>query len=237
MNSHRIQRGVTLTELVIAMAIFGALLVMAAQSFSGWIRNSKVRATAESIQNGLQLARAEAVRRNALVRFQLVTTADNLCQISTTASNWVISLDDPTTGTACATPPGDTAVAPNPRIVQLRPAAEGSGQTMVTAAEWNPNVTPVALATTPVFAGSLANSGWVTFNGLGRLVATTTPATPGSATIAVGDNIQYDVAYATGTCAVNGGDVRCLRVLVSSSGRISLCDPKLASTDAQACSI
>lgn len=224
MNRKHAQFGVTLIELIIALAIFGALLVMAAQSFSGWIRNSRVRTTAESIQNGLQLARAEAVRRNTFVRFQLTSTTDNTCQVNATSVNWVISLADPTN--LCATPPSDTVA---PQIIQSRSAAEGSRSTTVAGTEWNMNAIPIAVATTPVF------SGWVTFNGFGRVLATTTPATPGSATIGVGNTILFDVAYPGDTCAVLGGNVRCLRVVVSSGGEIRMCDPNLPTTDGQAC--
>ena len=69
-------------ELLIGIAIIGILLALAAPNFAVWIQNSKIRTAAESIQNGLQLARAEAVRRNAQVRFQLTTTLDNDCVLS-----------------------------------------------------------------------------------------------------------------------------------------------------------
>lgn len=137
------QHGVSLIELCIALAIFATLLTMAAPSFTTWIYNSKIRATAEAIHNGLQLARAEAVQRNAVVRFQLTTTLTDACALSTTDSNWVISLDDPSG--ACAATPSDTVA---PRIIQTRPAAEGSTNTVVAA-------------------GQSA----IAFNGLGRQVA------------------------------------------------------------------
>lgn len=124
----RRQFGVSLIELCIAMAIFAILLVMAAPSFSNWIINSKIRATSEAISNGLQLARAEAVRRNSVVRFQLTSDLTAGCALSTTASNWVISLDDPSG--ACANAPSDTVA---PRIYQSRPASEGSSNVVVAA--------------------------------------------------------------------------------------------------------
>lgn len=118
----------TLIEIGIGLAIFAILLGLAAPSFSTWLQNSKIRTTAEAINNGLQLARAEAVQRNAVVRFQLTTTLTGACALSTTDSNWVISLDDPSG--ACANAPDDTVA---PRIIQTRPAAEGSTNTVVAA--------------------------------------------------------------------------------------------------------
>lgn len=65
------QRGVTLIELMIAIIIVSILLAIALPNFSAWIQNAQIRTATESIQNGLQLARAEAVRRNEAVSFIL----------------------------------------------------------------------------------------------------------------------------------------------------------------------
>ena len=62
------QRGFTLVELMIGIAIVGLSLVMAAPSFSSWIQSTQIRTAAEAVQNGLQLARGEAVRRNRIDR-------------------------------------------------------------------------------------------------------------------------------------------------------------------------
>lgn len=65
------QGGVTLIELMIAIIIVSILLTIALPNFSAWIQNTQIRTATESIQNGLQLARAEAVRRNEPVSFIL----------------------------------------------------------------------------------------------------------------------------------------------------------------------
>lgn len=67
------QQGVTLIELMIAIAILAVLLTVGVPSFKVWMQNSQIRTATESIQNGLQLARAEAVRRNEQVSFILGT--------------------------------------------------------------------------------------------------------------------------------------------------------------------
>ena len=59
--------GFTLVELLITVAIAGILLSLAFPSFRAWMQNAKIRTAAEGIQNGLQLARTEAVRRNTRV--------------------------------------------------------------------------------------------------------------------------------------------------------------------------
>lgn len=67
-------RGFSLTELMIGIVIMSILLTAALPSFTAWIQNAKIRTAAESLQNGLQLARGEAVRRNQHVLFSLVGT-------------------------------------------------------------------------------------------------------------------------------------------------------------------
>ncbi|NOT18236.1 MAG: type II secretion system protein GspH [Sulfuriferula sp.] len=67
----RKQAGVTLIELMVIVAIIAILSILAIPSYSDWIGNSRLRNGAESVVNGLQLARAEAVRRNTAVQFQL----------------------------------------------------------------------------------------------------------------------------------------------------------------------
>lgn len=110
--------GVTLIELMIGMIIVGILLAAGIPSFSSWIQNTRIRTTAESIQNGLQLARAEAVRHNTLVQFS---------KGGGTSSDWTVG---------CTTPIGDQngdGVADCPATIQARPAAEGSTNVNISA--------------------------------------------------------------------------------------------------------
>ncbi|MER2517116.1 MAG: GspH/FimT family pseudopilin [Candidatus Accumulibacter phosphatis] len=126
--------GFSLIELIVGMAILGILMSIGIPAFSDWMRNAKLRTATESVLNGLQLARAEAVRRNARVRFSLVTTIDDTCALANAGPNWVVSVDDPTTGVdKCATPPSDTVA---PRIIQIRSGSDGSATTTVAAGQF-----------------------------------------------------------------------------------------------------
>ena len=64
-------RGVTLIELMITVAVLAIGLSLAAPSFTQQIANYRLRTATESIINGLNYARAEAVRRNSPVSFTL----------------------------------------------------------------------------------------------------------------------------------------------------------------------
>lgn len=74
------QYGVNMVELVIAMAVLAIIVSIALPSYRLFIENTQVRTVGESILNGLQVARAEAVRRNADVRFEMLDeTAWQVC--------------------------------------------------------------------------------------------------------------------------------------------------------------
>jgi type IV fimbrial biogenesis protein FimT len=111
-------RGFSLVELIVGMAILGVLLAIAMPAFSNWLRNARVRTAAESVQNGLQLARAEAVRRNTTVAFSSSHHRRQL-RADTAGPNWVVSLDSPSG--LCNTALRHRVA---PRIIQSRSGAE-----------------------------------------------------------------------------------------------------------------
>lgn len=63
--------GFSIIEMMIAIVIVAIAMAAAVPSYSSWIQNSHIRNAAESIQNGMQRARAEAVTRNVSVAFVL----------------------------------------------------------------------------------------------------------------------------------------------------------------------
>ena len=142
LKTRSLQRGVSLIEFAVAVTILAVLMASGLPSFGNWIQSSKIRTTAESIQNGLQLARAQAVARNALVSFHLTDSATAACALSSSGSNWVVSLDDPSG--ACNAAASDEVA---PRLIQMRTAAEGSSNVEVDA-------------------GGVST---ITFNGMGRV--------------------------------------------------------------------
>lgn len=97
---NRRQRGFTLVELAITLALLAILLFAVAPEVRSMIANSRVRSSVESLQAGLQRARNEALRRNEQVTFWLVTTnasntLDNSCALASTATAWAVGRNDP----------------------------------------------------------------------------------------------------------------------------------------------
>jgi type IV fimbrial biogenesis protein FimT len=135
--------GFTIIELMIGLTVLGIVLMIGLPSLATWIQNTQIRTAAESMQSGLQMARAEALRRNTTVRFQLVDSLAAGCALSANGTNWVVSLAD--VAPNCHQAPSDTVA---PQIVQKKSGAEGAPNAVITAT-----------------GGSS-----VTFNGLGRVV-------------------------------------------------------------------
>ena len=139
-------------ELAIAMAIFGFLMAAALPSIGVWMDNTRIRNVAESIQNGLQAARAEAVRRNQSISFYLVSLPNeqvmsDSCELSGSSGSWVISVSEP--NGHCATAPSTTQA---PMIVTTRTVGDAGAKVLVSAVRDDGN------------AGTT-----VTFNGFGRI--------------------------------------------------------------------
>lgn len=124
------QRGLSLIELMIGIVLVAILLTSGMPSFSAWLQNRQIRTAAEAILNGLQLARAEAVRRNHNVEFVLGD-----------ASAWRVGCT-PVDGTNC------------PASIQERVAGEGTGNATLTLSDTTGSLTftPLGRVTTATLA-------------------------------------------------------------------------------------
>jgi type IV fimbrial biogenesis protein FimT len=194
------QRGFTLIELMVAIAITALLLFAVIPDMSAWLRNTQIRNAGESMQNGLQLARMEAMKRNTNVTFWLVGQAsnkvvDNNCALSSTSGSWVVSVDDPSS--KCATAPSTTTA---PRIVQTHAAGDGSRDVRVSALAAD---------------GATATSS-ITFNGFGQVPAGGTPIARLVLSHAKPDSRTLEVRVGT------GGTVR----MCDPSSNLSSTDPR-----------
>lgn len=224
MKPRRYGSGFSLVELLVTLAIAGVLLSLALPAFSSWMRNIKIRNQAESVLAGLQQARAEAVRSNRLVRFQLVSSMDNTCVQRRSGTNlWVVAHGDPAgeCGTALPDPsvPPDDPYAADAQILFKgeRERASDVDTRMIVESAAGDELDSVAC-----------------FGGLGRLArydsAGTPPRCTASTTPAVTVAGRVAIEFSDpqgGRCARDSGDMRCLRVMVNSGGESRLCDPAL----------
>ncbi len=132
------QRGFSIIELSVALTVVGVLLALGMPSLSGYVQNARLGSAAKSFYTGMQLARTEAIRRNAPVEFVMTSAAvgsgvQNSLAVDPLGVNWVVR-----------TRP--SASAPY-ELVEAKPMIEGGGAA--------PSVTVAASA------------GLVTFNALG----------------------------------------------------------------------
>lgn len=147
------QYGVSLLELMIAIAIGSVLLMLGIPSFKSWIQNTQTRTAAESILNGLQIARTEAVRRNTDVRFNL-TDASGMVAWSVDCVTVVTMQPD---GYEC------------PMGIQSRVGNEGgtNARVGISVAPFPSSPIPASYFNDPGVAAGLPAG--VTFDGLGRV--------------------------------------------------------------------
>lgn len=77
-----LQRGMSIVEICVAMAILALVIGFGAPSAMTWIQNLQLRNAADSILGGLQSARLAALQRNTMVAFELTdpnSTAWHVC--------------------------------------------------------------------------------------------------------------------------------------------------------------
>jgi len=67
--------GFTLIEMMVTLAIFSILVALTVPTMRTWIANTRLRAAADTLQNGIRLAQTEALRRSRQVVFGLTNTA------------------------------------------------------------------------------------------------------------------------------------------------------------------
>lgn len=190
------EQGMTLIELMVGLVIVALILMLGMPSMALWMKNSRIRTAAETLQNSLQTARAEAVRRNQVVRVQLVDTMTDSCNLSTSGRYWVTNLGAGNNAAAsCGQEAGDSTEA---KILQKGPISTVN--------------TISVTASQTVYA----------FNGLGQQAATTNP------TVNPPNALTVEFTATEGSCIKDGGDVRCLNVVVSPAGQVRMCDSAIS---------
>lgn len=141
MKHRQVERGFTIVELLITVTILGILLATGIPSMATWMANSRIRAAADSVANGMQLARSEAIRRNANIEFLLTDTQ----------GSWRIS-----SGSGCT--------FTSPTVIQTAPSAN---PTVVVNSFSDATATTATTARAVIFG----SSGWQACTGTTQFVS------------------------------------------------------------------
>ena len=117
----RLVRGLTLIELMITVALLVIVLAIGVPSFQGAINSSRLTAAANELSAAVQLARAEAIKRNrSVVLCRSATLA--ACAADDTWPGWLVFADGNGNGAVDA---GEeiikTGTVEAPLVVRARP--------------------------------------------------------------------------------------------------------------------
>lgn len=223
-------RGYSMVELMITLAIATIIFGIAVPNFLTTLASARVRGVAESIYSGLLLARSEAIKRNAPMRFQLVSTMDASCTLSASSRLWLVTQYTDVTSPANlrGVPTGRCNTTPNLPADPSEPCPTGSAASCVTDPfiaylSATDAVANVDVAATPTTSGSPPGF-VVTFGPLGQLLDNLEGAKSAST----------PVAYSVAVTPSAGSTARRWTVQVNANGGVKLCDP--AASDALACS-
>ncbi|MFA6970841.1 MAG: GspH/FimT family pseudopilin [Gallionella sp.] len=210
-NLLSMQRGITMIEVMVSVAIIAIVMAVGVPSLSTWLQNSQVMSTAESVLTGLQLARGEAVRQNNLAQFTLTGNAAG-------TADWTIV-------TASSSVPGSFALADGATEIQKAGASEmgANARLMVSSAVIATNCCTNVI-TTPIDMSAAPKPG-VVFNAFGQVVSD-----PSVTTLS-----RIDVIKVGDTDANTEEKSRRRVILISPSGSAKLCRPSLPSSNPQGC--
>jgi type IV fimbrial biogenesis protein FimT len=131
------QRGVTLIEMLIGIAIVAMVMAVGVPSYTAWIQNTQIRTATESALNGMQLARNEAVRQNASVQLKLGTQSSWEIRVGSDAGQLIQSRDYGTGSknvTVAVLPANATTITFNPLG---RVAANADASATITQLDFN----------------------------------------------------------------------------------------------------
>lgn len=140
------QQGMSIIEAVVALGIVALVMGFAAPAASIWIQNANTRNAAESLLNGMQQARLEALKQNKIIAFEVKDPA---------TAAWHVCLFDPVANTCQASQPD----------LYAKPAGEGSPNVQI-GVETTFTTTATALA-----VGANVPS-LVAFDSFGRIAPT-----------------------------------------------------------------
>lgn len=144
----RQQKGVTLIELMVTVAILGIFASIAAPSFRGLLARDRTTAVANDLLASIQLARSEAVRYNSNARICARNTTNNDLCATSWDNGWIVQADqlnndgtpDTTTRVRDALPPNIT-ITSTTASVTFGSLGQATASATLTVQHANPAVT------------------------------------------------------------------------------------------------
>jgi prepilin-type N-terminal cleavage/methylation domain-containing protein len=207
------RRGFTLIEMLIALAIFGFLIMLAGPQLAQFLASSQVRNYGEAILNGVQRTQATAIQNNSPTRLVLNPTVGT--------GGWQIqtSVDRAVPASNPAAPCLVRAGAPTVNPVDQFCVKDG-------APDAAPAITP-------------SGATRVTFDGFGRIQCNTDAALvcDGSKNLQWVDvtNSKNASARTLRICITNQQAPVSLGSVPVAASQLKLCDPAAPATEPQAC--
>lgn len=190
------QHGMSLIELMVAVAVLAILVVLGMPTFQQWTLNTRIRTVTESIQNGLRLARNEAAQQGRYVRFQLSSAASwQVCLLPASATSAQAATD-------CSSATSTIQSWNSPSMSNVQVGATTATSDVVSSSSSSSTYGTIISGGVP--AG-------VTYNALGR------PTAYGSSSI-----LRIDVTAAQ---TAQQSTSRRLVTTISPGGMVNMCDP------------
>lgn len=119
---YRSQKGVTLFELLIVMAVAAILATIGVPSLVDFVKNNRLTSASMQLVGDLNLARSEAIKRNSRI---LICSGTAACVNNSdwAANGWIVCYDT-NRDNICDAAPGDGS-DPNPFLVRAPVKAQG----------------------------------------------------------------------------------------------------------------
>ena len=204
--------GFSLLELMIAIAIFGILIVLGMPSLSAWVAGAKVNSMADFYLDGLRLARNGALQKSGASRFVLTLNANG-------QYDWEVDWCFPTTARPCDTG-GNTRWSKTTIAASGDINAANPSFSVFRSASSQPSTSTVSATLTPV------NALTIYYNAQGWVNTSVQPFLR---------QLRFDAAASFNPDPVTP-NVRPVAIAINLSGMAERCDPMAAAADSRACS-
>ena len=217
---HPFQLGFTLVEVLVVVAILMALMMVGVPNLRSFLSDGQAQSYSESVAQGLQIARAQAIARGKHMVFRM--NADNgwTAQCETMVDTGVAGVEDaPDDCIFSKTAVAGSITSPPSNMSAITFGASGLLSTSIFSTGIAP---PSNYPLSILQAGSLATCALpcsVTFGGTGMVIPNA-GSTPSLA--------QLNLVAPVST-------VKSLRINIATAGQISQCDPNAAAGSKTAC--